>query len=368
MQPEQVRAARAALNWSLERLAEASGVHRNTISNFETRKFIGEPETLAAVKRALKDAGIILIDENGRPASVGLRRFQVGDIVRFRPQTRVRFDYHIEADEVGEVVGVEPHPPQTGPTYKIQVQFERALVPFVWRSDYELVRASPDPVASSFVERKNGKPMTDPKEIIGKFCILCERTWMDWRLYGSLVETGQRGHDLCMSIAPLFFDELNRILAEYSVIQICKITDPARTGKKMNLTTNYIVEELPWPDPLRRQLEAINARLKAFREHVEPGRSKRIVHVDFSAQTSQTGAIGAFPDGADRKFFKDLQEFVNIAFGHHHDGHQHPIEVAMSTDTDQLIRAFVKSKVFDQCTRCDAGQRAIAVLDYEHRT
>jgi hypothetical protein len=31
----------------------------------------------------------------------------------------MRFDDGIAADEVGTVVEVEPHPPQTGPTYKI---------------------------------------------------------------------------------------------------------------------------------------------------------------------------------------------------------------------------------------------------------
>ena len=52
MKPEQVRTARALLNWSLDQLAEASGVHRNTISNFETNKFAGDPGKLAVIKSA----------------------------------------------------------------------------------------------------------------------------------------------------------------------------------------------------------------------------------------------------------------------------------------------------------------------------
>ncbi len=142
MQPEQMRAARAALNWSLDDLAMASGVHRNTLSNFETRKYDGEPEKLAAVKRALESAGVIFIDENGEAAGVRLRRFQVGDLVRFRPQTRVRYSYNIPADEIGTVVEVEGHPPRTGPTYMMSVKFpshEHAL-PFVFRFEYELVQ------------------------------------------------------------------------------------------------------------------------------------------------------------------------------------------------------------------------------------
>lgn len=365
MQPEQVRAARAILNWSLDRLAEASGVHRNTISNFETRKYVGEPEKLAAVKHTIEAAGVIFTEENGDAAGARLRRFQVGDLVRFRPQTRVRFDYNIASDDVGEVIGVEPHPPATGPTYKIEVRFERALVPYVFRFEYELVQVAPGTNESMPLERRDGTPMSDPKAIIDEFSILCEHVWMDYCLYMSLTDTDQSTFDLCKSIAPLFFDALDRVLYERRDIQFCRITDPAKTGKRANLTTNYILEELPWPDAVAQQLREINNRLRVFRQYIEPGRSKRIVHVDFSAQTERLGNLGAFPTGADKQFLQDLQAFVNVAYGHYHDGAPHPINVAMSTDTHQLHRALGKSVIFDQCTRCSEIERIVAVLDYE---
>jgi transcriptional regulator with XRE-family HTH domain len=58
VKPAQVRMARAALNWSLQQLADASGVHRNTISNFETGRYAGEAEKIAAMQRALEAAGV----------------------------------------------------------------------------------------------------------------------------------------------------------------------------------------------------------------------------------------------------------------------------------------------------------------------
>lgn len=66
--------ARAALNWSLADLAEAAGVHRNTISNFETGRYGGEPEKLAAIQRALEAAGVEFIPENGSGPGVRLRK------------------------------------------------------------------------------------------------------------------------------------------------------------------------------------------------------------------------------------------------------------------------------------------------------
>jgi transcriptional regulator with XRE-family HTH domain len=165
MRPEQTRTARALLNWSLDRLTEASGVHRNTISNFETGRYGGDPAKVAALKHALESAGVIFVEENGEGSGARLRRFRIGDTVRFRPQTRVRFSFDITADEVGAVVDVEPHPPQTGPTYRMDVQFPRKLVPGVFRFEYELVKAVPALSIQSFLEG-GGRPMIPPGHFI----------------------------------------------------------------------------------------------------------------------------------------------------------------------------------------------------------
>ena len=66
--------ARAALNWSLETLAKAAGVHRNTISNYETERYAGDPEKLQAIQRALEAAGVIFVAENGDGLGVRLKK------------------------------------------------------------------------------------------------------------------------------------------------------------------------------------------------------------------------------------------------------------------------------------------------------
>jgi transcriptional regulator with XRE-family HTH domain len=72
VKPAQVRMARAALNWSLQQLSEAAGVHRNTISNFETGRYAGEPATLDAIRAALETAGVEFT--NGDQPGVRLRK------------------------------------------------------------------------------------------------------------------------------------------------------------------------------------------------------------------------------------------------------------------------------------------------------
>ena len=70
----QIRAARGLLNWSVRELAERSGVHRNTITNFETGKSGGEPSTLAAIRATLESAGVIFVDANGEGPGVRIKK------------------------------------------------------------------------------------------------------------------------------------------------------------------------------------------------------------------------------------------------------------------------------------------------------
>ena len=70
----QIRMARGALNWTVRDLAEAAGVHRNTISNIEVGKYAGDQRTLALVGKAFRRAGVEFIDENGGGVGVRLRK------------------------------------------------------------------------------------------------------------------------------------------------------------------------------------------------------------------------------------------------------------------------------------------------------
>jgi transcriptional regulator with XRE-family HTH domain len=73
--------ARAALDWTVRDLAEASGLHRNTITNIEIGRFAGDLGSIAAIERVLTAAGIEFLDENDGGAGVRFRR-------RARPKGR----------------------------------------------------------------------------------------------------------------------------------------------------------------------------------------------------------------------------------------------------------------------------------------
>jgi DNA-binding XRE family transcriptional regulator len=67
----QVRMARAALNRTVWDLTEATGLHRNTITNIEVGRYARDQKTLKTleiIEAVLRRAGVEFIDENGEGA------------------------------------------------------------------------------------------------------------------------------------------------------------------------------------------------------------------------------------------------------------------------------------------------------------
>jgi DNA-binding XRE family transcriptional regulator len=60
--PDQLRAARAFLNWSRADLARASGIPVRTIENFETRKATPLLTTAGKLRRTLEKAGVTFVE------------------------------------------------------------------------------------------------------------------------------------------------------------------------------------------------------------------------------------------------------------------------------------------------------------------
>jgi len=68
--PKQIKAARALLGWNVDKLAEQTGVHRNTIINMEKGQVSGP--VMAAAKVAMETGGVQFIERNGGGEGVRL--------------------------------------------------------------------------------------------------------------------------------------------------------------------------------------------------------------------------------------------------------------------------------------------------------
>jgi len=67
---EQLRMARAALDWSSRELCDKTGLHRNTISNVENGSDL-RVSTLATLRSVFEEHGLEFIPKNG--GGVGVR-------------------------------------------------------------------------------------------------------------------------------------------------------------------------------------------------------------------------------------------------------------------------------------------------------
>ncbi len=75
----QMRAARALLKWSAEKLAEESGLSWKTIQRLESAEGIpsSNVRTLESIKSALETAGVIFIDEDDEGPGVRLKKRKI---------------------------------------------------------------------------------------------------------------------------------------------------------------------------------------------------------------------------------------------------------------------------------------------------
>jgi hypothetical protein len=169
--------------------------------------------------------------------------------------------------------------------------------------------------------------------------------------------------ELLQGTAPYLFGDLYGIVRNSLIVGFCRITDVAGTGQRVNLTSNFIVS-WDWEPAVKANLTKVNARLTSFREYVEPARSKRIAHVDLRAQMVDREPLGAFPEGADKEFFQDLEEFLTIAHQAINGG-PFLLSVGGASDTYKLFSALAQARLFDQCKECDQTARDNAILDFE---
>jgi transcriptional regulator with XRE-family HTH domain len=348
LRPEDVRMARGALNWSLEQLAHESGVHRNTISNFEIGKYAGDPATIAALKRTLESFGVIFPDEGGENPNISLRRFQAGDVVRFRAQSRLPADYNIAKDEPGTIIWVEPHPPETGPTYRVEVQFKTVRLPRIFKFEFELMKAAP----STPVVNSTGAAITSDvsKADVEAFCNFCVLLRSTFRHYQIIFEEGaDLRRELLQGIAHTFFGDLNLMLIEHMILQICKITDPEETAGHKNLTVTFLLNncDLPAASAELTKLRKLSDSMHGFRAKIIPARNKLIGHLDRHSVLD-----GKSLGEADKKlwtqFWLDLQDFLNILHKRYVDpqGVFRWKDIAQLSDAERLVKALKESTYF----------------------
>jgi hypothetical protein len=194
-------------------------------------------------------------------------------------------------------------------------------------------------------------PSAKPDEDIVIFANHCTFVWSIYLHAKTLFETSSTDDQKRMSgAAAIFFGDLNRMFNEYLILQVCKITDPAKDVKKNdNHTVAFLLQHYNFAaDPAaERRLKLLADRLHAFRKRVEAARNKFISHSDRTAIMAGV-ALGAAPQAAWDGFWLDLQGFVSII---HEEVVGAPFtitEVGMASDAGGLLKALKHAACFDE--------------------
>lgn len=101
--------------------------------------------------------------------------------------------------------------------------------------------------------------------------------------YQALFEGGNGNDQLLKESAAHFFRDLSDWLVQLIYLQMGRLTDPARSLKKQNLTVEHIVASLEELELLNEEIVSISKSIDIFRKKIIPARNKAIAHLDLKA-------------------------------------------------------------------------------------
>ena len=146
------------------------------------------------------------------------------------------------------------------------------------------------------------------------FCALCDKAHEYWLNHLELFDNNPRADELMQSIARPEWVRLRTISHEYSLLQLVKLHDKAAMNGNNNLGIRYVLAYVGWSGSVRSSLEKLKENLDRFADQLLDARNKILSHNDLTT-ISEDAALGAFADGEDEKYFKALQELVDLVHG-----------------------------------------------------
>jgi hypothetical protein len=152
-------------------------------------------------------------------------------------------------------------------------------------------------------------------EIFADHCVFMRSIYLHEKALFETSATDDR--DRMSRTANIFFSDLNRVFIEYTILQVCKITDPAADFRKNdNHTIGFLLQHYDFSGETAtlKRLNELNDKLLAFRAKLLPARNKIISHSDRNAIRAEL-ALGAASDEEWNKFWLNLRASSVLASG-----------------------------------------------------
>ena len=128
--------------------------------------------------------------------------------------------------------------------------------------------------------------------------------------FNHLFDSGLESERVLRESAGLFFGDLNIMMQEYVILLVCRLTGPAESFGKANLSTQRFTALMRHRGCLTLEIERLDASLTAYGELLKPARNKIIAHNDLEVHVDDI-ALGAHGEEAMVEFFENLQAYFD---------------------------------------------------------
>lgn len=145
------------------------------------------------------------------------------------------------------------------------------------------------------------------RQAVELFCEQANWAYECWVTHKKLFDENSDS-EKTLSKAIYFFCRLSVITQEYSILQICKLHDPASSGGKCNISILYMIEKF---GPDLPELKKIKEKMDAFYCIVKNPRNKLLAHND-GRSLALGESMGAFEEGLDEEYFDNLKKFADL--------------------------------------------------------
>ena len=149
------------------------------------------------------------------------------------------------------------------------------------------------------------------KEVFNTFRV--ESVWVQsiYDTTQALFSSGTDITDLLQRCAAHFFADLNHILIEYWVLVVARITDPAKTMGRENVTAKLILEMLDELGLLTVEIQSESDGLHRYRAILNDARNRVVSHADKQTFLNPT-LLGMHAPHDITEFLTHLQKFNDL--------------------------------------------------------
>ena len=112
--------------------------------------------------------------------------------------------------------------------------------------------------------------------------------------------------------AHAFFLDLNKIIIDYFLLEVVKLTEPPTShGGRENFTLANLIETVEWPPDCLQEIKKLNKTVLSFRKYIKTARNRLLAHYDKST-VIKGYSLGVFPKGKDQELLDTFEKICNV--------------------------------------------------------